>query len=57
MFSLLDFANETRAYLDILDDLKLEIEERPDGKTWGWLKIWHRFSDYKPDQRHNDPGM
>ena len=56
-FSLLDFANEMMAYLDILDDLKLEIEERPDGKTWEWLKVWHRFSEYKPHQHHDDPGM
>ena len=56
-FSLLDFANEMRVYLDILDDLKLEIEERPDGKTWGWLKVWHRISEYKPNQHHKDPGM
>lgn len=56
-FSLLDFANEMRAYLVILDDLKLEIEERPDGKTWNWLKIWRRTSGSKPEQHHDDPGM
>ena len=55
-FSLLDFANEMRAYLEILDDLKLEIEERPDGKTWDWLKVWHRIRGSKPEQNHDDPG-
>lgn len=54
-FSLLDFANEMRVYLEILDDLKLEVEERPDGKTWNWLKIWRRISDSKPKQDHEDP--
>ena len=39
-FSLLDFANEIKVYLEILDDLKLEVEERPDGRTWSWLKFW-----------------
>ena len=42
-FSLLDFANEMRTYLDILDDLKLEIEERPYGRSWSWLKMWRRL--------------
>ncbi len=55
-FSLLDFANEMRVYLEILDDLKLEVEERPDGKTWNWLKVWRRISVSKPEQDHNDHG-
>ena len=42
-FSLLDFASEMRTYLEILDDLKLEVEERPYGRSWNWLKIWRRF--------------
>lgn len=56
-FSLLDFANEMRVYLEILDDLKLEIEERPDGKTWNWLKVWRNSGGPKPKQHHDDPGM
>ena len=56
-FSLLDFATEMRTYLEILDDLKLEIEERPDGKTWNWLKVWREFRESKPEQHHDDPGM
>lgn len=55
-FSLLDFANEMRTYLEILDDLKLEIEERPDGKTWNWLKAWHSHPGSKPKQHRDDPG-
>lgn len=39
-FSLQDFAHETVRYLDILDDLKLEVEERPLGRTWQCLKVW-----------------
>ncbi len=39
-FSLLDFANELNAYLDILDELKIEVNERPNGRTWKWLKVW-----------------
>ena len=55
-FSLLDFANEMRIYLEILDDLKLEIEERPDGRTWNWLKIWRKFGMSMSKNHHNDPG-
>ena len=53
-FSLQDFANEMKAYLEILDDLKLEVEERPDGRSWTWLKFWRlRW----PSNRHKgDPG-
>ena len=53
-FSLLDFACEMQVYLDILDDLKLEVDERPRGRTWNWLKFWRRL--HKPEQRHTDPG-
>ena len=55
-FSLLDFADEMRAYLEILDDLKLQIEERPDGKTWNWLKVWRRTRKSDSKQHHGDPG-
>ncbi|KAL8701047.1 MAG: hypothetical protein Q9224_000685 [Gallowayella concinna] len=41
-YALQDFANEMIIYLDILDELKLEIEERPRGRTWNWLKVWRR---------------
>ncbi|KAL8814124.1 MAG: hypothetical protein Q9223_006629 [Gallowayella weberi] len=41
-YALQDFANEMIIYLDILDQLKLEIEERPRGRTWSWLKVWRR---------------
>ncbi|KAL9036143.1 MAG: hypothetical protein Q9180_004469 [Flavoplaca navasiana] len=32
-------------YLDVLDELKLEIEERPNGRTWNWLRFWRRIQD------------
>ncbi|KAL8721282.1 MAG: hypothetical protein Q9225_001986 [Loekoesia sp. 1 TL-2023] len=41
-YALQDFANEMKDYLNVLDDLKLEIEERPEGRTWNWLKFWRR---------------
>jgi len=56
-FSLLDFANEMRVYLEILDDLKLEVEERPCGRTWNWLKFWRKYQRTRPNWDNNDPGM
>lgn len=55
-FSLLDFANELNAYLDILDELKLEIDERPRGRTWKWLKIWQRVQRTHGPEPQTDPG-
>ena len=55
-FSLQYFANEMKAYLDILDDLKLEIDERPGGKTWGWLKIWRSNRGASNSDCGIDPG-
>lgn len=56
-FSLLDFANEMKVYLEILDNLKLEVEERPLGRTWNWLKFWRRRRRTRPNLDNNDPGM
>ena len=39
-FSLQDFANDMEEYLDILEDLKIEMDTRPNGRTWEWLKFW-----------------
>lgn len=55
-FSLLDFANEMKTYLEILDDLKLEVEERPSGRAWNWLKIWRKRRGSKSHQHYGDPG-
>ena len=55
-FSLQDFAEEMRRYLDILDDLKLEVDERPDGRSWRWLKFWQRSHNLRGLKRSQDPG-
>ncbi|KAE8145414.1 WD40 repeat-like protein [Aspergillus avenaceus] len=41
-FSLLEFGEQLKELLMILDELQLEAEERPTGKSWSWLKFWHR---------------
>ncbi|WEW57960.1 hypothetical protein PRK78_003427 [Emydomyces testavorans] len=46
-FSLQEFAEELKDFLDILDKLQLEVEERPGGRSWNWLKPW------QPRQKDN----
>lgn len=41
-FSLLDFAEEMKVYLEVLDDLKQESEKNPRGRSWHWLRFWRR---------------
>ena len=45
-FSLQDFAEEMKTYLDILDELKDDIE-KPTSKrvSWNWLKVWRSASN------------
>ncbi len=40
--SLEEFAEEMKVYLEILDDLKLEVDERPLGRSWQWAKFWRK---------------
>ncbi|RAL07575.1 WD40 repeat-like protein [Aspergillus homomorphus CBS 101889] len=39
-FSLLEFGEQLKELLAILDELQLVSEERPDGRSWNWLKFW-----------------
>ncbi|QMW27488.1 hypothetical protein G4B84_002777, partial [Aspergillus flavus NRRL3357] len=41
-FSLLEFGEQLKELLAILDELQLEAEERPDGRSWNWLRFWGR---------------
>ena len=42
-FSLQDFAEEMQTYLDILDELKEELDKPRSKRTsWNWLKFWRR---------------
>ncbi|KAI9732871.1 MAG: hypothetical protein M1834_003811 [Cirrosporium novae-zelandiae] len=54
-FSLQDFAQEVKNYLDILDELQLELSERPTGRTWNWLKLWRRPPKSGQRQKQGDP--
>ncbi|CAI7605845.1 unnamed protein product [Penicillium bialowiezense] len=39
-FSLQEFGEQLQVMLGILDELQLEVEERPSGRSWSWLKVW-----------------
>ncbi|KAJ0416039.1 transcriptional regulator of RNA polII, SAGA, subunit-domain-containing protein [Aspergillus carlsbadensis] len=41
-FSLLEFGEQLKELLAILDELQLESEERPHGRSWIWLRFWRR---------------
>ncbi|KAF7589104.1 hypothetical protein BBP40_004771 [Aspergillus hancockii] len=41
-FSLLEFGEQLKELLAILDELQLEAEERPNGRSWNWMRFWHR---------------
>lgn len=56
-FSLQDLANELTAYLDILDELKIEIDDRPNGRTWKWLKFWPKNQRSTNPTPQADPGI
>jgi TRAP-type C4-dicarboxylate transport system permease small subunit len=41
-FSLLEFGEQLKELLAILDELQLESEERPHGRSWNWVKFWRK---------------
>ncbi|KAL4974522.1 transcriptional regulator of RNA polII, SAGA, subunit-domain-containing protein [Aspergillus desertorum] len=41
-FSLLEFGQQLKELLAILDELQLESEERPRGRSWNWLRFWRK---------------
>ncbi|KAF2083558.1 hypothetical protein K490DRAFT_76468 [Saccharata proteae CBS 121410] len=40
--SLQDFAEDMLVYLDILDELKLELDKSPRARSWNWLLFWRK---------------
>ena len=53
-FSLQDFAEEMRTYLDILDELKREPEDGDRKRTWTWLKFWRKKQDARSEGKKED---
>ncbi|KIW10116.1 hypothetical protein PV08_11076 [Exophiala spinifera] len=46
-FSLVEVAESVKDYLVVLDELQLEVDEQPAGKTWNWLKFWQEDVDHQ----------
>ncbi|EPS31234.1 hypothetical protein PDE_06189 [Penicillium oxalicum 114-2] len=40
--SLLEFGEQLHELLEILDQLQLEMDERPGGRSWSWLRFWRK---------------
>ena len=57
-FSLLNFAQEMKSYLDILDEFKDEVE-KPfwQRRSWTWLKFWQKYPSRAKRRQvdENDP--
>jgi hypothetical protein len=52
-FSLQDFANEMQTFLEILEELKEQTENRP--RSWHWLRFWRKSKDQKIHKQAVDP--
>ncbi|KAG9786157.1 hypothetical protein KCU88_g2278, partial [Aureobasidium melanogenum] len=46
-FTLVEVAESIKEYLIILDELQLEVNERPCGRTWNWIKFWHSKDEHR----------
>ena len=55
-FSLQDFAEDMRNYLEILDDLKLVTDQSPRRRSWTWLMFWRNTKTSKNSGQRVDPG-
>lgn len=56
-YSLQHFAEELKVYLDILDELKEEVENHPRQRSWSWLLFWRKAKGTKAQNPSGDPGM
>ena len=55
-YSLQNFAEEMRVYLNVLDELKQEIERRPRQRTWKWLLFWRSHEQSQMQGHLGDHG-
>ncbi|PCH02750.1 Brefeldin A-sensitivity protein 4 [Penicillium occitanis (nom. inval.)] len=53
-FTLMEFGEQLKDLLQILDELKLECDERPQGLTWNWLKFWRIFKSSGPESSNSE---
>lgn len=55
-FSLLKFGEQLKDLLAILDELQLESEEKPNGRSWNWLKFWRPANAHESGRSVSDLG-
>ncbi|KKY26558.1 putative 60s ribosomal protein l19 [Diplodia seriata] len=48
--ALQDCAEEMIVYLDVLEELKQEVERSPRKRTWNWLRFWHKRKNSGSDE-------
>ncbi|KAG9689293.1 hypothetical protein KCU95_g9732, partial [Aureobasidium melanogenum] len=49
--AMIDFAEDTLKYLEILEELKEELEQEDRNRSWKWLAFWRR---HKTDKTANE---
>jgi hypothetical protein len=54
-YSLLDFAEEMKVFLDILDELK-RVDEEDSRRSWKWLMFWRNIQVRDQKRRSRDGG-
>lgn len=55
-YSLENFAEEMRVFLDILDELKDEVDNDPRQRSWKWLWFWRRWKRTSQQEHVEDQG-
>lgn len=55
--SLQDFAEDMVTFLDILEELKDNVNRYPRQRTWKWLKFWRKWGWLQRRKKGNDSGM
>ena len=53
-YSLLNFAEEMKNYLLVLDELKNEVDQPVVKRTWKWLRFWDQPSSRQVNNRRRD---
>jgi len=56
-FALLDFAEDTLAYLDILEELKQITEDKNRPRTWNYLKFWRKTESDSGNPKHSPDSL
>ena len=56
-FSLQEFGEAMKLYLDVLDELKQKMEHGSHRRSWRWLRVWRKDTSDGRHEEHGDAGM